>query len=145
MSTGEKEGILLHLNEYLQEEETGNFLTPSSWEKTGQVPCNRRSQETDAGSQAKRIPLPHLPASPAERRSLRESTGARALEGPRAEGPCGQGGQRGRGDSGGRGQGALPPGPHSPAHGPEPGPAAGVLGRNWVLRDHFRIQPVSRK
>lgn len=49
MPTGEKAGILLHFNERLQEEETGNFLTPSSWEKRGPVLRNRKSQETDAG------------------------------------------------------------------------------------------------
>lgn len=49
MPTGEKEGILLHFNERLQEEETGNFLTPSSWEKRGPVLRNRKSQETDTG------------------------------------------------------------------------------------------------
>lgn len=35
--------------------------------------------------------------------------------------------------------------PHSPAHGPKPTPAAGVLCRNSVLEDHFRIRSVSRK
>lgn len=135
----------LSLNGYLKKKGT------SSWEKTGPIPWNIKSQETktDTGP----------PGPP--RGESRQSTGGRPHEQPSSRGRSGPAlgggpvragraaqelaGTRGKSHRGPGAPTALPAEPHSPAHGPEPGTAAGVLRRNSVLGDHFRIQLVSRK
>lgn len=103
-------------------------------------------------SQAKGIPPPPLPVSPADGASANApGQGPSNDQGRRVcAGRAGSADEEtqvgaGKAPGGSRSPAILPPWPHSPAHGPETGPAAGVLGCNWVLRDHFRIQPVSRK
>lgn len=72
----------------ISEEGTGKSLTSSSWEKMGQAPWNRQSQETSQARDPRlRGSLPYFPVSPAERWGLRGSTGGRPLEGPASRGP----------------------------------------------------------